>query len=137
MTERGRQSPALYPTPRRVRLSRSLVPVLLGAVPSLADAAWEAVPEVNLGVTASDNVLRTPEGMQSGSRTVLDGRVALSYFDERANLFVLPRLTVDTYADSDQEALENEDVFLRAGGEYRWQTVTGGFRVDYADRSVL
>ncbi|HSG65524.1 MAG TPA: hypothetical protein VLD39_11010 [Gammaproteobacteria bacterium] len=125
-------------TLRQTRHGACLVALLLtGAIPSVASAAWDNVPEVNLSASTSDNVLRTQQGEQSGSWTVLDARLTTTYFDERANLYIAPRVVVDAYADSQFEPLETEDYFLRAGGQYRWQTVTGGFRIDYSDRNVL
>jgi opacity protein-like surface antigen len=126
---------------RSVPLRRSLVSVLvpLCLVPAIgARAAWEAVPEVTLGVDADDNTRLDDEaGQERTSRTFLDAAIGLASFTERSSLTFAPRLVTDAYADSADKELEADDRYLYATGRRDWLSVGTGFRLDYAQESIL
>jgi hypothetical protein len=114
-----------------------LVPVLL-LLPGLARAAWDMVPEVSLSVDADDNVLLDGTGgEQSASRTALDAAFRLSNFNERGYIYIEPRIVADSYSDTEAKAYETEDTYFTAAGTYRWQTVSVGFRSNYAEQILI
>src|SRR5688500_4751096 len=101
-----------------------------------AHAAWDAVPEIGLLVDNNDNPRLEPTNPREAARRVIDARVTLSNFGERGNIFVEPRIRANSYADEEDEDLENDDKFFRSYGQYAWQTVTSGFYAEFQRRSI-
>jgi hypothetical protein len=122
-------------------LRRSLAAVLvpLSLVPSMAArAAWEAVPEVTLGIDSNDNTRLEDEAQEDKtSRTFLDAGIGLASFTERSSLTFAPRLVTDAYSDSADKELEANDRYLFAEGRRDWLSVGVGFLTDYAKESIL
>ena len=107
-----------------------------------AQAVWDIVPEVEMAVEIDDNPrlgvdVVAAAAPNDGTKTVVDGRVDLSNIGQRGEIFFQPRARVDAYAESENEDLESEDLFLRANGEYRWQMASLGFASYFSSESIL
>jgi len=118
-----------------VRVALASAALLVSAA---TNAAWENVPEVSMLVGAADNARLDASGSQdSASMSTIDAATTLSNFTERGNIYVAPRIQIDTYLDSQNEELDSEDYFFDAGGSYRWRLVNANFRSAYRRRSIL
>lgn len=119
----------------RRNLSALRVPVALLAVvgDGMANAAWNVVPEVSVSVEQVDNIRLTPvsERESKGTRSVVDARVDLTLVGDRGFLMARPRIIADRYAQTEHQARETNDLFLRSSGEYDWRLVRAGFWSDY------
>jgi hypothetical protein len=128
----------MNPNKMQIQIRNSLAAIVaLTALSSPARAAWEFVPDVGLSQERSDNVFLRAVDEQSASRSVLDLRANFSNFNERGNFFIEPRVTADRYAESENENLESDDKYLRAGGQYRWQRSSAAFRTEYSDQILV
>ena len=102
-----------------------------------AQAAWDFVPEIGLLIEQSDNPRLRTGGETDASRTIVDAEFDIRNFGERGEIRFRPRVRADQYADSEDAELENDDLFLRGSGEYRWQRATLGFTSNYVQQSIL
>ena len=90
--------------------------------------AWDLLPELDLIVETDDNPRLRAEGLENeASRTALDARVGIMNFGERGTIYFQPRVRSSAYADSDDDDLDDDEIFLRGYGEYNWTSSTIGF----------
>jgi hypothetical protein len=112
---------------------------LLGHAP--AHAAWEMVPDLGLSAYSDKNPRLNPDTLVADEPTttsaILDVAATIATFTETSFLTFRPRVTAYQYADEANSDLENEDLFLDSTGEYRWRTVTAGFRSNISRLRLL
>ena len=100
-------------------------------------AVWEAVPDVGIYAATIDNARLDTDLDESSSRSVVDARVRATAVGERGTFRIEPRIRVDIYSDASDDELDNEDIFLRSNGEYRWTGASVGFSADFRQESIL
>src|SRR5688572_30239599 len=116
--------------------------VAQGVVAAQGRSGWDAVPDIALEAETNDNpTLDTGVGtaapIDSASRMLADVAVRLRRAQPRGELMFEPRVRRDMYLDDEASALENTDVFLRSGGQYRGQTVRVGYSSDIARERII
>ena len=118
---------------------------LLGgiAVSPLTRAAWDVVPEIELGVYTEDNPRMSSENFvvteTDGNSTSLQLNAGLDIatISERSLLRFFPSITSYRYADESNADLESDDPAFMGAAEYRWETVTAGVIARYARERLL
>lgn len=104
--------------------------------PSIAQI-WDIVPDVTMAIETIDNPrLQTGSTVQESDRAVVDARLRLTMIGQRGQTYVEPRVRSDQYAEAIDKELESNDLFLRANGQYRWQTVSAGFLASFSQQSI-
>jgi hypothetical protein len=99
-------------------------------------AAWDFVPQIGLLVDTDTNPRLQLVDEDDATRAVLDLRGTLTNFGERGSIFIEPRVRMSSYADEEDEDLENEDIFIRSYGQYGWTNITSGFYAEFQRRSI-
>lgn len=118
--------------------SRTAIAIaLLLAAHETADAAWELVPEFALTAEVDDNARILVEEQPSATRMALDARLLIRSFSERSEIFIEPRIVTDTYADSRDEEIANDDLFLRTRALREFRRSWFRFQSDFRRESVL
>ena len=106
-------------------------------------AAWELVPDLELTVQSRENPRLNVDGSteteddDSATSMLFNGRLAMSNVSPRSELFVEPRIRTDAYADTADEELESDDLFLDVRGTRRWQKGAAGVRGYFSQESIL
>lgn len=99
-------------------------------------AAWEFVPQIGLLADTNTNPRLQVIDENEASRAILDLRGTLTNYGERGNIFLEPRVRTSAYSDSDDEDLDNDDIFIRSYGQYAWSKVDSGFYAEFQRRSI-
>jgi len=106
-----------------------------------AHAAWELVPQLEINAQTEENPRLNPDTLltdtSAASSAALWAGVNLTTRHERSFLTFEPTVVSYQYFDPNDSELESDDWFLNGSGDYRWQTVSAGFRSNYARERLL
>lgn len=116
--------------------------------PLVASGDWESTPDLRLEIEANDNprLGQRPDDRgidadeledHTATRMLFDGRVRLRNAGQRGEVVVTPRVRLDSYADTIDDDLERQDVYLNVSSAYRWPRSTAGLRANLARESIL
>jgi hypothetical protein len=105
--------------------------------PLIGSAAWEIVPRIGIITEVDDNARMQPVDQPSSSRTSLDARVRLRNFGARGEAYIEPRIVAESYANSRDRELENDDVFLTTRAAYNFTNTRIELLTDYRRESIL
>src|SRR6185503_7786479 len=106
-----------------------------------ARGATEVIPEIRIAAEANDNPrLRandTPSELRpSAERLLAELRLGVTNYTERNEARFDAALRTDAYADAADEDLESTDLFLGAGGRWRWERSRLGIDADVAREKI-
>jgi hypothetical protein len=123
------------------RLTTAGISLLALTAQQPARAAWEIVPDLNLSANSERNPRLNPSNLTVASSTAtsgaLDAALDLATFNERSQLTLRPSLSSTRYVDNTNGDLDGDEYFFKGAGYFRWETVTAGFRADYARERLL
>lgn len=133
---------------RRRTCARLALALASAAAFSTASAAWDTVSDIRMGLEANDNprlgqrpVNRPQDVLDSQDHTavraLMDARFRLSNFGPRGNVFIQPRVRLDTYADNVDQDLKRKDGYLYAQGRRTWRRSAIGITANFARESIL
>src|SRR5687767_9363915 len=104
-------------------------------------AEWEAIPDISLEAEMNDNpALRSGADLvlvDEATRLLADVMLRIRNAEPRGEITFEPRVRQDAYAEEEEQALENTDVYLRSNGVLRRQTVQLGYSADIAKERIL
>jgi len=101
-----------------------------------AIAAWEITPQASAGIVYEDNARFQNNNEDDATGAVLDGRVDLTWLDERTDLTLTPRGRFSFYTDSDDEDLEDDDLYLDFRSTRRTLKSEFGLTAGWSDVAV-
>lgn len=121
--------------------------LLAAALPlGVAWADWEAVSDVEMGVESNDNPRLGQRGDlldpnvpddHTSVRMYTDALVDLRNSGPRGNVYLRPRVRLDTYADEVDDDLQRDDIYLNSRASYDWTRTSAGLRANFARESIL
>lgn len=100
-------------------------------------AAWETRPIATAGVQYQTNPRMRRENEDEASGLLLGARLPTSFFSDRTQLFVEPRLVYSFYAEPDDEDLENQDKYLAGRINRQMARTNYGLTGQYSDVGII
>jgi hypothetical protein len=102
----------------------------------LSLAAWEIRPIATAGVQYQTNPRMSHQNEDEATGTLLGARLPMSFFSDRTQLFLEPRLVYSFYAESDDEDLEDEDKYLTGRINRQSARASYGLGGQYSDVGI-
>jgi hypothetical protein len=101
-----------------------------------AIAAWEITPQASAGIIYEDNARFQNNNEDDATGVLFDGRVDLTWLDERTDLTLTPRGRFGFYFDSKDEDLEDDDLYLDFRSTRRTLKSEFGLNAGWSDIAI-